>query len=498
MENDAGNTGPTATAAESTWVKRQPTTLIQPIRLRQYRQKTHAEHQTEKMRHERAKENNEALQAEVKAFHNLRAKMVKELAARFKKKEEYIRVLLCSSSTLKTTRKPNLKNAIIHKKVKELNEGREEGNRLSLLEVQKMINVEEIMRELTEEEKTDILQQLEDHRELKHKGARATSISAAQDMRCTMQRLTQEADNLASRTGAHVFLFTTRGHVDDRGIPGWTATENTEAFFSDVLKIEAWNLLRKFEQWACANDRSGLAGQKDSWQGLRTQCSNYILGGLKYIANMDHISMNYVNYEKSIIQKYRLKLVGWPDDVKFTNPASLTSVDDLRKLRHALRTQTCHWVKLSDRELRQHTESIKQREVSGECVGRKRKARSDKGKSRKRVARERPDNDLDDGDDDDGDGDYGGDDNDNDNDQSPGPSSAPVPTRMKTRSKGGRRGRPFKSKEIIHSSDDDDGDGDDYTGDDNDNDQSPGPSSATAPARTQTHSKAGRIRRARR
>ena len=43
--------------------------------------------------------------------------------------------------------------------------------------------------------------------------------------------------------------------MDDRGIPGWTATEGTEAFFSDVLKIEAWNLLRKFEQWACANDR---------------------------------------------------------------------------------------------------------------------------------------------------------------------------------------------------------------------------------------------------
>jgi len=23
-----------------------------------------------------------------------------------------------------------------------------------------------------------------------------------------------------------------------------------------------------------------VAGQKDSWQGLRTQCGNYILGGL--------------------------------------------------------------------------------------------------------------------------------------------------------------------------------------------------------------------------
>jgi len=170
---------------------------------------------------------------------------------------------------------------------------------------------------------------------------------------------------------------------------------------------------------------------------------------IEHISNMDHISMNYVNYEKSIMQKYHVKLVGWPDDVKFINPASLTNIDDLRKLRQVLRTQACHWVKLSDREVRQHTESIKQREVSGACVGRKRKARSDKGKPRKQVARECQDKDADDCDDEDGNDD--GRDYD-DNDQSPGPSSATVPTRMQTRSKTGHIStRTFKSKEIIES-----------------------------------------------
>ena len=112
------------TAEPSTWAKRQPTTIgIQQVRNRQYHPTTHAERQTENMRRERIKENAEALQTEVKAFHNLRDKMVKELASKFRKKEAYIRVMLCSSSTLKTTRKPNLKNAILHKKAVELNEG---------------------------------------------------------------------------------------------------------------------------------------------------------------------------------------------------------------------------------------------------------------------------------------------------------------------------------------------------------------------------------------
>lgn len=159
--------------------------------------------------------------------------------------------------------------------------------------------------------------------------------------------------------------------------------------------------------------------------------------------------MNYVNYEKSIIQKYHVKLVGWPEDVNFINPVSLTNVDDLRKLQQALRTQACHWVKLSDREVRQHTKSIKQREASGACVGRKRKTRSDKGKPRKRVARELRDKDADDCDN--GDGSDDGRDDD-DNDQSPSPLSATAPTRMQMRSKAGRIStRTFKSKEIIES-----------------------------------------------
>lgn len=159
--------------------------------------------------------------------------------------------------------------------------------------------------------------------------------------------------------------------------------------------------------------------------------------------------MNYVNYEKSIIQKYHIKLVGWPEDVNFINPASLTNVDDLRKLRQALRTQACLWVKFSDREVRQHTKSIKQREVSGACVGCKWKTRSNKGKPRKQVARKHQDKDADDCDD--GDGSDDGRDDD-DNNQSPGPLSATAPTWMQTRSKAGRIStRTFKSKEIIES-----------------------------------------------
>ena len=165
--------------------------------------------------------------------------------------------------------------------------------------------------------------------------------------------------------------------------------------------------------------------------------------------------MNYVNYEKSIILKYHVKLVGWPDDVKFTNPASLTSVQDLRKLRQALRTQTCHWAKPPDREIKYLRESIDAREAAGESVGHKRKRRSDKGKPRKKAALNPSDEEEGDEDGEDGDGD---DYETEDNDLSPGPSSS----RRQTRSKaaGRRRGPASKSRKVAINEDEDDKDED--------------------------------------
>ena len=161
--------------------------------------------------------------------------------------------------------------------------------------------------------------------------------------------------------------------------------------------------------------------------------------------------MNYVNYEKSIILKYHVKLVDWPDDVKFTNPTSLTSVEDLRKLRQALRTQTCHWVKLSNRDIKHLQESINAREAAGESVGRKRKRRSDKGKPKKKAALN-PSDEEEGGEDEDGD-DYETEDN-----LSPGPSSSQRQTRSKAA--GRRRGPASKSRKVAINEDEDDEDED--------------------------------------
>ena len=104
------------------------------------------------------------------------------------------------------------------------------------------------------------------------------------------------------------------------------------------------------------------------------------------ILKSDNVMMNYLNYNKSIIQKHHVKLVGWPKNIKFITPANLSSVDEVRALIHALKSEECRWVSLSTADVEEHMASIVACEAAGEQIGRKRKQRSDKGMPRKKSA----------------------------------------------------------------------------------------------------------------
>ncbi|KAF8637028.1 hypothetical protein AX17_003097 [Amanita inopinata Kibby_2008] len=179
-------------------------------------------------------------------------------------------------------------------------------------------------------------------------------------------------------------MFTTKGHVRDQATPGFYCTGDSNRFLQDVFRMEPCDLLQKFEQWARAYDPT--LPKVDTFRSMRMECTALINDGLRKLCKLDNINMNYVNYDKAIVQKYRVKLVGWPQTIPFTTPSNLSSVDHVRTLRHMLKTNACQWTQLSEREVEEHMENIIQRELAGEVVSRKRKQRSDKGRNRKKVA----------------------------------------------------------------------------------------------------------------
>lgn len=96
--------------------------------------------------------------------------------------------------------------------------------------------------------------------------------------------------------------------------------------------------------------------------------------------------MNYANYERSIIHKYHVKLDGWPTGIPFATPHSISTIDEIRLLRHHLVEKQCKWVKLTDAEVKECMASFAAKVRDGVVAGRKRKVRADKGKPRKKRA----------------------------------------------------------------------------------------------------------------
>jgi hypothetical protein len=92
--------------------------------------------------------------------------------------------------------------------------------------------------------------------------------------------------------------------------------------------------------------------------------------------------MCYVKYNWDIVTKHKVKIVRWPEAVKFANPSEIGTIDEIWKLRQALKVGDCKWVAQSRRQQAAHAEMLAVKVATSEVVVKKRKQRSDKGKTR--------------------------------------------------------------------------------------------------------------------
>ncbi|KAF8545858.1 hypothetical protein OG21DRAFT_1428500, partial [Imleria badia] len=173
-----------------------------------------------------------------------------------------------------------------------------------------------------------------------------------------------QLDSLREQTGIYATLFVTRGHVNDSVQAMWYGTDDLGTFWEDIVKHPALDVLRQYEQWACA-------------QGQRKK----------------NLCMNYENYEVSIVETYglgvqvqQLQLVSWPPSITFTCPSKISMVGEMRKLHDALSSGQCFWKRLSSSERMLFGAGLDMRHSTGEQVKKPHKKHSDAGKSRKRKA----------------------------------------------------------------------------------------------------------------
>lgn len=144
----------------------------------------------------------------------------------------------------------------------------EQGDRLKLSEIQKLVDNDPSMQDLSEAKQKEYIDDLLLHRDTTRTGARSSNNAAAADCRTCITNVTTEVRapgiffgvdlkllqlrNLSERTGMCALAFFTRTHIHDNTMPTWIDSDDAVAFVSEVLDMDPMDFLTKFEQWACA------------------------------------------------------------------------------------------------------------------------------------------------------------------------------------------------------------------------------------------------------
>ncbi|KAI6094412.1 hypothetical protein F5141DRAFT_1069656 [Pisolithus sp. B1] len=246
-------------------------------------------------------------------------------------------------------------NVLLHVKALEVNTG-----------IQKMVKDDEQLQNLTQEALEQHVITLNEHRDTKIHGVRANNVAAAQDVLATTDRITKELTSLHDHTGIYAMLLVMRGHINNSIQSMWTTTDNSAEFWEDISGHQIVDIAHQYEQWACTQNQNLL--EHDSLGSLCKQITKAISSGPKKITNKKHIVMNYHSYETAIIKTYGVCLVGWPEDVRFSNPSAIGTVAEAWKLRDVLCSGTCFWKKLSKSELDLFATELNAHCVAGKTI----------------------------------------------------------------------------------------------------------------------------------
>ncbi|KAF8151388.1 hypothetical protein B0H34DRAFT_801142 [Crassisporium funariophilum] len=275
--------------------------------------------------------------------------LISDLAQRHSMTVDYVSRQVNASTNYKKHCEPNIYNALVHETGKEMNEGQSIGDQYSLAEIQAKVKEDGGVLEPSSSQRNQLLVSLEETRVLK-------TISLGQHT--VIQ-------------GLAIFV---KGHNHDSFLPSFLECKNSSMFFLEVIGINIFDLMAKFEQWSCNPGPENL-------QSLQTEVKNLVLSGLEKSVGKKGLAMNYANYNKAIMLKYHVEFLGWPVNIPFANPSKIGTTPLLRTLCDALHVGTCSWQTMSMQRRQKFASEQRAGKYAGELPKKKCKTRSDKNKT---------------------------------------------------------------------------------------------------------------------
>ncbi|KAJ7315632.1 hypothetical protein DFH08DRAFT_820548 [Mycena albidolilacea] len=220
-------------------------------------------------------------------------------------------------------------SAKVWKRMKEMNVGKQKGERIQMPEVQKIVQAEGADAWSAD----DLVQLKKDYlayQESKSKGTRPSNSSAAKDAGAVASNISKEMDLLQHRTGARAFGVLAGGHANDAISPTLLGDPANFKFLQEVYKIDPVVFLVK-----ASPPRPLLPA---------TPCLPISLrAGNK--TNNPNVKMNYKDYEWVIQGSLGWTLVGWPEGTTFVAPSNFKAggAGHIVTLWQRLKSGTCRF-----------------------------------------------------------------------------------------------------------------------------------------------------------
>ncbi|KAI6149058.1 hypothetical protein EDD17DRAFT_1514058 [Pisolithus thermaeus] len=311
------------------------------------------------------------------------AQEARDIAQTHGRSLKWTRVQLLMGQNLRDRRRINSWNAFIRAKLREVNAGRDRGDRVKLTQfvAQNKDDLLVAYKNLTPAQQEAYNAEVQVARDTKVVIARSNPKAVSHTVSAAFANMDREWTALCAQTGLEGFYIAVRGTVEDLSEPKVFFTQKAENFVRTVLDIEPRRLALRLESWVVSGlDMPNTTKYQRPLNKLISECRALIQEELDYLLTKKKVStnvkMNYTNYERQIVERYGVMLTGWPFSGAVRNPSKIGGRAEVEKLLDALNSETCKWVRLTDEELRARVIHNKERQARGETVYQPRRTRT--------------------------------------------------------------------------------------------------------------------------
>ncbi|KAL0069949.1 pre-mRNA-splicing factor cwc22 [Marasmius tenuissimus] len=224
------------------------------------------------------------------------------------------------------------------------------------------------------------VQEVKEHRAAKLVGTRGSSKGIRKAGTNGYKNLKNAADNLSATTGALTFGIVCRSEFGTPVTSGLYGSGNMEHFLQDTFKVSAFDFLLSAESYSCMAHVNGK--RLDGVDKLKVAIVGMILKGLRISTGQPKLQMEYKHYRVKLMQKWHVRLTGWPDHIPFLNAHDLKDAE-VKELYKLLRSATVRWEVMNNREYEKEMVKLAHDIKKGELEPPTRGPRSDKGKKHK-------------------------------------------------------------------------------------------------------------------